>query len=300
MAVDGHGQRDHSWGVRDWWAFGWCWAAARLDDGTRVHFADIRMPGLPVAFGYLQPPGGPVHAGRVARGDRGAGRRGAPGPGQPRCSIPAASSWISSPSPSDPSCWSPPTDGPAGSLGPRPASWPGTVARAPAGSSGTSPTPRPARRTVASAACASPSTPSTDPADYRFVHQIRTRFAETDAMGIIHHGAYLPYLEEARAALLRHAGRPYDGGPGDRHRLRRARASTSATAGRSTSTRPWTSTWPWATSPGPPSRWGTCSRWAGETRSTAVTVHGAVDADGKPGRMPAWLAGVIDPATSSR
>ena len=58
MVVDGHGQRDHSWGVRDWWAFGWCWAAARLDDGTRVHFADIRMPGQRVAFGYLQPPGG--------------------------------------------------------------------------------------------------------------------------------------------------------------------------------------------------------------------------------------------------
>ena len=54
MTVDGHGQRDHSWGVRDWWAFGWCWAAARLDDGTRVHLADIRIPGLPMAFGYVQ------------------------------------------------------------------------------------------------------------------------------------------------------------------------------------------------------------------------------------------------------
>lgn len=61
LVVDGHGQRDHSWGERDWWAFGWCWASARLDDGTRVHFADIRMPGLPMAFGYLQPPGGGVH-----------------------------------------------------------------------------------------------------------------------------------------------------------------------------------------------------------------------------------------------
>jgi hypothetical protein len=59
-SVVGHGQRDHSWGVRDWWAFGWCWAAARLDDGTRVHVADIRIPGHPVAFGYLQPPGGGV------------------------------------------------------------------------------------------------------------------------------------------------------------------------------------------------------------------------------------------------
>jgi hypothetical protein len=51
------GQRDHSWGVRDWWAFGWCWSSARLDDGTRVHLADIRMPGFPVAFGYVQEPG---------------------------------------------------------------------------------------------------------------------------------------------------------------------------------------------------------------------------------------------------
>ena len=34
VAVEGQGQRDHSWGVRDWWAFGWCWFAGRLDDGT--------------------------------------------------------------------------------------------------------------------------------------------------------------------------------------------------------------------------------------------------------------------------
>ena len=37
FTVDGQGQRDHSWGVRDWWAFGWCWNSMRLDDGTRVH-----------------------------------------------------------------------------------------------------------------------------------------------------------------------------------------------------------------------------------------------------------------------
>jgi hypothetical protein len=60
MAVAGPGQRDHSWGVRDWWAFGWCWSSARLDDGTRVHLADIRMPGFPIAFGYVQPAGGGV------------------------------------------------------------------------------------------------------------------------------------------------------------------------------------------------------------------------------------------------
>ena len=58
LTVNGQGQRDHSWGMRDWWAFGWCWNSMRLDDGTRVHLADIRMmPGVPVFFGYIQTPG---------------------------------------------------------------------------------------------------------------------------------------------------------------------------------------------------------------------------------------------------
>jgi hypothetical protein len=57
FSLAGAGQRDHSWGVRDWWTFGWCWAAFALDDGTRLHFADIRIPGHPLAFGYVQSPG---------------------------------------------------------------------------------------------------------------------------------------------------------------------------------------------------------------------------------------------------
>jgi acyl-CoA thioester hydrolase len=51
--------------------------------------------------------------------------------------------------------------------------------------------------------------PSRQPGDYTFVHRLRTRFAETDAMGIVHHAAYLPYLEEARVEYLRHLGHPY-------------------------------------------------------------------------------------------
>lgn len=51
--------------------------------------------------------------------------------------------------------------------------------------------------------------PSTNAADYPFRHRIRVRFAETDAMGVVHHGRYLPYLEEARVAYLRHLGHPY-------------------------------------------------------------------------------------------
>lgn len=59
LEVRGQGQRDHSWGVRDWWDMSWCWASARLDDGTRVHAADIRLDGGKVAFGYVQ------HGGRT-------------------------------------------------------------------------------------------------------------------------------------------------------------------------------------------------------------------------------------------
>ncbi len=53
-------------------------------------------------------------------------------------------------------------------------------------------------------------TPSRDPTDYSFAHHVRVRFAETDAMGVVHHAAYLPYLEEARVAFLRHIGHPYE------------------------------------------------------------------------------------------
>ena len=52
---------------------------------------------------------------------------------------------------------------------------------------------------------------SLDPADYPFCHRVRVRFAETDAMGVVHHAAYLPYLESARVEWLRSLGRPYAG-----------------------------------------------------------------------------------------
>jgi hypothetical protein len=72
IEFDGHGQRDHSWGVRDWWQFGWCWTAGRLPDGTRFHGSDIRIPNLRLGFGYVQPPGGDlVPAAAVADEDLG-------------------------------------------------------------------------------------------------------------------------------------------------------------------------------------------------------------------------------------
>jgi hypothetical protein len=62
IELDGIGQRDHSWGVRDWWQFDWVWTAGALDDGTRFHTADIRIPGLEAyAPGYVQDPDGSRH-----------------------------------------------------------------------------------------------------------------------------------------------------------------------------------------------------------------------------------------------
>src|ERR1019366_2262023 len=37
IAVHCPGERDHSWGRRDWWSFPWLWTAGRLDDGTWFH-----------------------------------------------------------------------------------------------------------------------------------------------------------------------------------------------------------------------------------------------------------------------
>lgn len=51
---------------------------------------------------------------------------------------------------------------------------------------------------------------SGEPSDYKFAQQVRVRFAETDAMGVVHHAAYLLYLEETRVSYLRSIGHPYD------------------------------------------------------------------------------------------
>ena len=47
------------------------------------------------------------------------------------------------------------------------------------------------------------------PDAYPFLQRVRVRFAETDAMGVAHHGSYLPWLEEARVGYLRDRGHPY-------------------------------------------------------------------------------------------
>ncbi|CAM3272717.1 phosphotransferase [Mycobacterium intermedium] len=55
------GQRDHSWGVRDWWSMDWMWSALHLDDGTHIHGLSLRIPNTPaISIGYLQDAAGTV------------------------------------------------------------------------------------------------------------------------------------------------------------------------------------------------------------------------------------------------
>ncbi|MGO9027313.1 MAG: acyl-CoA thioesterase [Acidimicrobiales bacterium] len=132
--------------------------------------------------------------------------------------------------------------------------------------------------------------PSTDPSSYRYVHRLRTRFAETDAMGIIHHAAYLPYLEEARVAYLRHAGHPY----GElrstgvdlvvlevfvRYRVPLRfddEVEVHLVTGQVTRTT---------------FQIAYLLQVEREARATAVTVHGAIDGAGRPRRLPEWFTG---------
>jgi len=130
--------------------------------------------------------------------------------------------------------------------------------------------------------------PSLAPDDYPFHHEIRVRFAETDAMGIVHHSRYLPYLEEARVAFLRHIGHPYtewrdagiDGAVLEAFVQYRTALRFDDVV-------------------------EVHVRLAAVTRTifqmaylltvddsvaaSAVTVHGAVTTDGRPTRLPGWL-----------
>lgn len=138
---------------------------------------------------------------------------------------------------------------------------------------------------------------STRPQDFVFRHEVRVRFAETDAMGIVHHSRYLPYLEEARVAYLRSIGHPYDAERADgvdyavleahvayRQPLRFDEVVTVhlviSGATRATFAIDYLLTVGDATE-------------GSFVRSTARTVHGCVNRDGRPVRLPAWLKDMV-------
>jgi hypothetical protein len=56
ISFDGWGQRDHSWGVRDWWGTGWVWTAGRLDDGTAFHATKVESDRFDYEPGYVARP----------------------------------------------------------------------------------------------------------------------------------------------------------------------------------------------------------------------------------------------------
>lgn len=57
--VDCEGQRDHSWGVRDWWLIPHNWTSGRFEDGSYVHGSRSLVPGIELfAVGYTVDPDG--------------------------------------------------------------------------------------------------------------------------------------------------------------------------------------------------------------------------------------------------
>jgi acyl-CoA thioester hydrolase len=130
--------------------------------------------------------------------------------------------------------------------------------------------------------------PSTDPSAYSFVHDIRVRFADTDAMGIVHHASYLPYLEEARVAYLRSIDHDYVS-------VRESGLNFAVIEVALKYIRPcyFDDVVTVHLALGSRTRATFQIQYlltvAGEARLTAVTAHGCVDTQGRPTRMPRWM-----------
>ncbi|GAA3221655.1 hypothetical protein [Actinocorallia longicatena] len=60
IAVTASGERDHSWGERDWWSVSWLWSSGRLDDGTSFHGMQANL-GFAIPWpSFTVPPGGRI------------------------------------------------------------------------------------------------------------------------------------------------------------------------------------------------------------------------------------------------
>jgi acyl-CoA thioester hydrolase len=130
--------------------------------------------------------------------------------------------------------------------------------------------------------------PPGDPGAYPFSHRLRVRFCETDAMGVVHHASYLAYLEESRVEYLRALGRPYD-------RLRADGVEFPVVEAALQYRRPLRFddvvdvAVVISTASGATFQIDYLVGCDGETKATGVTVHGVVDGQGRPTRVPAWL-----------
>lgn len=130
--------------------------------------------------------------------------------------------------------------------------------------------------------------PSRQASDYAVRHSIRVRFAETDAMGIVHHSRYLLYFEEARVAYLRHIGRPYPA-----WRAQGMDATVLEVHVRYIRPLQFDDEFDVCVDLAEVSR--TTFQMAyliqrdGEACATGVTAHGLINAAGRPMRLPEWL-----------
>jgi hypothetical protein len=60
VRISGFGERDHSWGERDWWQISWLWSSGRLEDGTAFHGIQANI-GFAIPWPSFEvPPGGEV------------------------------------------------------------------------------------------------------------------------------------------------------------------------------------------------------------------------------------------------
>ncbi|HVX22958.1 MAG TPA: thioesterase family protein [Acidimicrobiales bacterium] len=130
--------------------------------------------------------------------------------------------------------------------------------------------------------------PPTDPSAYPFVQPVRVRFAETDAMGVVHHAAYLPYLEDARVAYLRSVGHPYTALRDDGVELPVVQLAVRYLRPLYFDDLVQVHLVP-ASVRGATFQIGYLLAVDGQARATAVTVHG-ITAQGRPARAPDWLA----------
>jgi acyl-CoA thioester hydrolase len=125
---------------------------------------------------------------------------------------------------------------------------------------------------------------------YRFRHDVRVRFAETDAQGIAHHASYVVWLEEARVAWLDAFAGGYNG-----IRERGIEALTTgvhldyrAAAAFHDVIRVWTRC---AEIRGARFRYEYVLQRDGQTIADGYTTHATVDREThRPVRVPAWFA----------
>lgn len=138
--------------------------------------------------------------------------------------------------------------------------------------------------------------PPLDPGAYPFRHAIRVRFAETDAMGVVHHANYPLYLEQTRVEWMRDLGHTYGRARNEGFDLavielfvayRKPLAFDEVVDVHLLLGRMTRMTF----------QVGYLLTVDGEVRATAVTVHGCVTDGGRAARMPEWLVAFADAGT---